>query len=116
MRNIASIALHDLRLTFIDRGAVIWMLLLPIVFATFFWLVMVGGSSPANPVASLSVVDLDSSEISEALIADLEGEGVEITKLTPEERSASENVVRTLVIPSGFGEGVVAGKQQTLRL
>ncbi len=116
MRSIASIALHDLRLTFTDRGAVIWMLLLPIVFATFFGLVMSGGSSPANAVASLTVVDLDSSKISATLIADLEGEGVEITVLTLGERSASEDVVRTLVIPAGFGEGVLAGNKQILRL
>jgi len=116
MRNIASIALHDLRLTFTDRGAVAWMLLLPIVFATFFGLVMSGGSSPAAAVASLTVVDLDSSEISAALIVDLEGEGVEITELTPEERSSSGHVVRTLVIPAGFGVGVLAGEKQTLRL
>lgn len=116
MRNIIAIALHDLRLTFNDRGAVVWMLLLPIVFATFFGLVMGAGSSPADATASLAVVDLDRSVVSAALIEDLAGEGVSLTELTPEERSTNEDIVRTLVIPVGFGEHVLAGEQQTLRL
>jgi len=116
MRNTIAIALHDLRLTFNDRGAVVWMFLLPIVFATFFGLVMGAGSSPADATASLAVVDLDDSVVSGALIEDLAGEGVSVTKLTPEERSTNEDIVRTLVIPEGFGEQVLAGKQQTLRL
>ena len=116
MRNIVTIALHDLRMTLTDRGAVIWILLLPIVFTTFFGLVMGAGSSPADATASLAVVDLDGSVVSAALIEDLAGEGVSITELTPEERSTNENIVRTLVIPEGFGENVLAGEQQTLRL
>ncbi len=116
MRNILAIALHDLRLTFTDRGAVVWMFLLPIVFATFFGLVMGAGSSPADATASLAVVDLDKSVVSAALIEDLAGEGVSVTVLTPEERLTNEDIVRTLVIPEGFGEQVLAGEQQTLRL
>ncbi len=116
MRNIVVIALHDLRLTFTDRGAVAWMLLLPVVFATFFGLVMGAGSSPADAIASLAVVDLDGSVVSAALIEDLAGEGVSVTKLTPEQRSTNPDIVRTLVIPEGFGELVLAGEPQTLRL
>ena len=92
------------------------MFLLPIVFATFFGLVMGAGSSPADATASLTVVDLDDSVVSRALIEDLEGEGVSLTELTPEERATNEDIVRTLVIPEGFGEQVLAGEQQTLRL
>ncbi len=116
MRNIVVIALHDLRLTFTDRGAVAWMLLLPVVFATFFGLVMGAGSSPADAIASLAVVDLDGSVVSAALIEDLAGEGVSVTELTPEQRSTNPDIVRTMVIPEGFGELVLAGEPQTLRL
>lgn len=113
---ILVIALQDLRLTFTDRGAVMWMLLLPIVFATFFGLVMQGGGSPADAVASLTVVDHDGSPVSRALIDDIVGEGVHVTELTPEERANTKDQVRTLVIPAGFGNGVLAGDKQTLRL
>jgi len=116
MRSTLVIALHDLRLTFTDRGAVVWMFLLPVVFATFFGLVMGAGSSPADATASLTVVDLDDSVVSRSLIEDLAGEGVSITELTPEDRSTNPDIVRTLVIPEGFGEQVLAGEQQTLRL
>jgi ABC-type multidrug transport system permease subunit len=116
MRSILAIALHDLRLTFTDRGAVVWMFLLPVVFATFFGLVMGAGSSPADATASLTVVDLDDSVVSRSLIEDLAGEGVSVTEITTEERSTNPDIVRTLVIPEGFGEQVLAGEQQTLRL
>jgi len=116
MRSILAIALHDLRLTFTDRGAVVWMFLLPVAFATFFGLVLGAGSTPADATASLTVVDLDDSVVSRSLIEDLAGEGVSVTELTPEERSTNPDIVRTLVIPEGFGEHVLAGEQQTLRL
>jgi len=115
MRNIVAIALHDLRLTFTDRGAVAWMLLLPVVFATFFGLVMGGGSSPAGATASLTVVDEDGGPLARVLIEDLAGEGVVVAELTPDERETATNVVRTLIIPAGFTEGVLAGEKQTLR-
>jgi ABC-2 type transport system permease protein len=117
MQRIAAIALHDLKLTLADRGAVMWMFLLPLVFATFFGLVMGGGSSsPSDATASLTVVDNDGGVVARSLIADLEGAGLAIEELTSDEREASEAVVRTLVIPEGFSEGVLSGTQQTLRL
>lgn len=116
MRSIVTIAVQDLRLTLTDRGAVLWMTLLPLVFATFFGVVMGGSGSPATANASLTVVDHDGSPLSSILIDDLEGEGVKITELTPEDRKSAEGVVRTLVIPTGFAEGLLSGKQQTLRL
>lgn len=115
MRNIITIALHDLRLTLTDRGAMMWMFALPIVFATFFGLVMGGGSSPAGATASLTVVDDDGGPLARALIENLAGEGVEVTELTSVQRSVATDLVRTLVIPSGFSKNVLAGEQQTLR-
>ena len=80
MRRAAAIALHDLRRTLADRGAVMWMFLLPIVFATFFGLVTGGGSAdPADAEASLSVVDNDGGVVARGLIEDLEGQGVAVT-------------------------------------
>jgi len=117
MRRVAAIALHDLRRTLADRGAVMWMFLLPIVFATFFGLVTGGSSSiPADAEASLTVVDNDRGVVARDLLEDLAGQGVAVTELSPEEREASENLVRTLVIPTGFSEGVLAGETQQLRL
>jgi ABC-type Na+ efflux pump permease subunit len=116
MRSIIAIALHDLRLTFSDRGALVWLFLLPVVFATFFGLVFGGSSSPTSVSASLAVVDRDRSELSRLLMEHLEGEGVEVEQLTPEQQQAAEQLPRTLVIPDGFETGVLAGEQQVLRL
>ncbi len=116
MRSILAIARHDLRLTFADRGAMVWLFLLPVVFATFFGLVFGGSSAPASATASLAVVDLDRSNASRALVEHLEGEGVSLIQLDPDERSRAENLVRTLVIPEGFAAGIDAGEQQVLRL
>lgn len=116
MRRAAAIALHDLRMTLADRGAVMWMFLLPVVFATFFGLVTGGGSNPADAQAALTVVDNDGGVVARRLIEDLAGRGVAVEELSQAEREASENVVRTLVIPAGFSDGVLAGSEQTLRL
>ncbi|MFV2071223.1 MAG: ABC transporter permease [Thermoanaerobaculales bacterium] len=116
MHSIATIARHDLRLVLADRSAVMWLFFLPVVFATFFGLAMGGGSSPGDAAASLTVVNHDSGELSEVLIADLAGGGLEITELTPEERAIAENIVRTLVIPAEFSAHVLALEKVTLRL
>jgi ABC-type multidrug transport system permease subunit len=117
MRKVAAIALHDLRQTLADRGAVMWMFLLPVVFAAFFGVVTGGGSStPADAQASLTVVDHDGGVVARTLLDELEGQGVVIEELSSEEPDAAENLVRTLVVPAGFSEGVLAGEQQTLRL
>jgi hypothetical protein len=48
-RAALSLARLDLRLTLADRSAALWMFIMPIVFATFFGLVMGGGSDPTTP-------------------------------------------------------------------
>jgi ABC-type Na+ efflux pump permease subunit len=116
MRNIAALALNDLRLTFKDRGAVLWMFVLPVVFAAFFGMVIGGGSSSGDASADLTVVDLDGSLVSQMFVKSLASEGISVSLLTPQERSTKEDLVRTLVIPEGFGEGVREGSRQTLRL
>ena len=63
MRRVISIALHDLRLTLADRGAVMWMFFLPLVFATFFGLVIGGGASPIDAQATLTIVDRDQEDV-----------------------------------------------------
>ncbi len=116
MRRIAAIALHDLHLTVADRGAVLWMFLLPLVFATFFGLVTGGGSDPADARAAVTVVDNDGGVVARRLVEELAGQGVTVEEMTQEERAASESIVRTLVIPAGFSQGVLSGEQQTLTL
>ncbi|MCD4749153.1 MAG: ABC transporter permease [Thermoanaerobaculales bacterium] len=117
MRSVFIIALHDLRVTLRDRSAVMWMFLLPLVFATFFGLVM-GGSAgaPTDATAHLTVVDLDGGPMSRALLAELQDERLEVVELDPDEAAASKEKIRTLIIPEAFGHAVLSGTQSILRL
>jgi len=118
MRNIFTIARHDLRMVLQDRAAIMWMFFLPVVFITFFGLVMGGGERgrPADAKVRLTVVDYDGEFLSRALIDDLMSERLELVELTPEEAETTPDKVRTLVIPSGFTETIVKGEKVTLRL
>ncbi len=116
MRGILLLAAHELKRTLTDRGATAWMLLMPVVFATFFGLVMGGQSTPSDARASLSVLDRDGGEVAAALLTALQSSKLAITRLDPEALPPPEERVRTLVIPAGFSADVLAGTQATLRL
>lgn len=105
------LARHDLRLVLSDRGAVMWMLILPVVFATFFGLV--GGAdsdAPAAGRAALTVVDHDDSDMSRAFLADLTSE-----RLTILSAGDDGSELRTLTIPADFEQQVLAGEPVALR-
>lgn len=118
MRNVFTIARQDLRLVLRDRAAVMWMFLLPIVFITFFGLVMGGGGQgkPVDAKVRLTVVDHDRGYLARALIDHLHGDRLELVELSPEEAPASPDKIRTLVIPEGFTGSIAAGEKVTLRL
>jgi ABC-type multidrug transport system permease subunit len=115
---IMTIARHDLKMVLRDRAAVMWMVVLPIVFITFFGLVMGGGEQgrPVDAKVRLTVVDYDGEFLARSLIEALGSERLELVEMTPVEAETAEDMVRTLVIPVGFTESVLAGRQATLRL
>jgi len=115
MRAIIAIARHDLRLIMSDKGAVMWLFLLPIVFATFFGLVMGVGSNPADDKARLTVVDADQGTVARLLIDELESERLVIVFVEPAEKDSRADKIRTLVLPSGLTEAVLAGEPTALR-
>ncbi len=115
MRGVLPIARHELRQVLADRSALLWLFVLPVVFAVFFGLVM-GGRGPARDLkASLTVVDDDHGEVARRLVAALASEQLAIQELTAEQARQAEKV-RTLWIPEGLSERVRAGEQVTLRL
>lgn len=117
MRRIWLLALNDVRLTLRDRPALIWMLALPLAMMWLFGHAM-GGSDPAPPRISLALVDHDGGWLARAFVDELDDESIDLRELTPGERRAAEagSLVRTLVIPADFTDGVLAGEQQTVRL
>jgi len=116
MRTVVAIARHDLRLVLSDRSAVMWMFLLPVVFATFFGLVMSGDSNPMDARTTLTVVDADRGPVSEMLIDELAGERLVLSFVEPELKDATPGKVRTLVLPAGLSDAVLAGTPTTVRL
>jgi ABC-2 type transport system permease protein len=118
MAPIIRIALHDLRLTVSDRSAVAWMVVLPLVFAIFFGLVMGGNSRTESPsvMVTLTLVDEDGGPVARRLVQALHSDRLALNEVTAEERAALANPVRTLVIPAGFSQSVLAGEKVALRL
>ncbi len=111
-----AIALHDLRLTLADRAAVAWLFVLPIVFATFFGLVMGGGSDPRTARAGLTVDDCDHGPVAVALVAALAGEGLDVAAVAPPTDPPAAPPLRLLRIPAGTSAAVLAGEQVVLDL
>lgn len=112
---ILRIALNDLRRVVSDRSAVIWMAIMPVAFAGFFGLVTHGGG-PVDIKLGLGVVDEDGGPLGRLLVAALKSERLVVVDIDPAERGNLEGPVRTLVIPEGFSDRVVAGEQTVLRL
>jgi linearmycin/streptolysin S transport system permease protein len=120
--NAWTLAHKDLRLFFRDRTALALALVLPLMLATIFGSAMgaMGGDGGGGGVqkVDLQVEDLDDSQASRDLVALLEGAaGLRIT-VAPEARRAVSggDMPAALVIPSGYGESLGAGRIPELRL
>jgi len=112
IRRIFRLGLNELRLTFKDRTNAFWMFVMPIVFIMFFGNVIgTGQNDPSDVTISLTVVDQDVSWLSRSLVEALKGEDFAVTEVDPGELTATENRIRTLVIPAGLGETVARGEQ-----
>ena len=114
MNNVLRLALNDLRLTVRDRPAFLWMLALPVAMMWFFG--QIGGGSSGPPKVALAVVDRDGGWLARALADDLASERFEIRSIAPADLETAKDKVRTLAIPEGFTQKVLAGEQQALRL
>lgn len=110
LRQIVLLAGNDLRLTLRDRASLVWMLLLPVAMMWIFGNV----SRERGPSqATLYVEDRDGGWLAEAFVAELAGDRLDLREVKPD--SPAERP-RTLVIPKGFTEGALAGRQQVLRI
>ena len=116
--NIISIAFKDLAVTLRDRGALVNLFVLPLIFVMVFSLM--GGSSPSEEGRPLAVVDLDDGAVAGELIAQLEATcGLRVTTLgesEAESQLAAGDLQRYLLIPAGFSVAVNANQPATLRL
>lgn len=113
------LAKKDLRLFLRDRTGLLLALALPLFLATIFASAMGGmtGGGKRSRV-ELLVEDLDASARSRALIAELEASGalrVEVASGV-RKRVAEGDAPAALLVPSGYGEDLAAGRRPELRL
>lgn len=111
--------LKDLRLYARDRTGLLLSLALPVFLATIFGMAMgsMGGKDSIGRV-KLYVEDLDGSERSRALVRELEtSDGLRVVAEHDVRRKiANGKAAAGLVVPSGYGADVEAGKAPSLKL
>jgi ABC-2 type transport system permease protein len=97
----------DLALFIRDRRAVVVSVITPICIAGFFGFLF-GGNGDNSPVTRVPVAlaDLDHSELTQAIVADLErDQSLEVTAMTPEEargQVANGKLRAAIIFPPGF--------------
>jgi ABC-2 type transport system permease protein len=108
------IAAHDLRRVAKDRMALVWLVAMPLIMAYIFGSAMRGGG-PAN--TWIPLIDLDGHELSAVFVDQLREPGYDIDVRD----AAAQTDLKTkwpygVVIPPGFSESVLHGKQVTIPL
>jgi ABC-type multidrug transport system permease subunit len=114
VRRVFLLAANDVRLTVRDRASFFWLLVMPLLFMWLFG--QMGGGSSGPPRTSLTIDDRDRGWLALAFREELEDEGLVVRELSEERDPEAGAPARTLVIPEGFTEKVLAGEQQTLRI
>ncbi len=120
------IARKDLLILFKDRGTLVQLLLLPLIFIVVFSgalsAVSAGNESGdgQDTRIPLAVVDLDGSALAQRFVADLDAAGgVRVERRAQDEALAllaERKLPRVLTIPAGFGADLDADRPVTLHL
>ena len=120
--NALNIALKDLRIFCQDRGAVIQLFLLPLLFIVIFSgaLSAIGSGGEEDTRILLPVIDLDGDEAAQTLLDGLDAAGgVRVEHYEQAEAMAlldERKIARVLTIPANFTASVADNRQVTLRL
>ncbi|HEV2394924.1 MAG TPA: ABC transporter permease [Verrucomicrobiae bacterium] len=110
--NGLRIALADLKRIAKDRMAIVWLLAMPLIMAYVFGSAMRGGGQQATWIP---VIDLDHHELSALFIDQLRAEGYFIdTQDASSQLELKNKWPYGVVIPAGFGDAILRGKQVKL--
>ncbi|MGD8627156.1 MAG: ABC transporter permease [Anaerolineae bacterium] len=116
-----SITFKDLKIMFKDRGILLQLFLLPLLFVLIFSgaLSAIGGEEPDTRVP-LAVVDLDGGASAAEFLDKLDAAGgVRVERYDESEATTlleENDISRVLTIPAGFTAAVESGQPVTLRL
>jgi ABC-2 type transport system permease protein len=116
-----SIAWKDLQIFLKDRGEVISLLLLPLVFVVVFTGTLGNiGQGEADTRIALPVVNLDGGESAQLLLDKIDAAGGVRAELHEEAEAMAllkdGDIGRLLIIPADFTSGIAGGQPVTLRL
>lgn len=116
-----SIAWKDMQIFFKDRGAVLALLLLPLVFVIVFTGALGAiGQGEEDARIPLAVVDLNGGRSAQTLLDNINAAGGVRVELYAESEAMAQldegEIVRVLTIPADFSAGLEGGQPVTLRL
>jgi len=117
-----SIAWKDITIFLKDRGAIVYLFLLPLLFIVVMSgaLSAVGQSTPQPTRIALPVVDLDGGEAARSLVQALDAAGGVRVEAYEQDVAVAllreGKLGRVLTIPSGFTANLAADRPSTLRL
>lgn len=133
MNKILSIALNDLRVFFREKGQLIGLIVIPVVFTLGVGFAGSGGDGPS--AVRVDVIDNDASPLSQAFLGDvraanralrlcpMDNTAEDFCQLGPNQtldearslaRVSSNDTLATLIIPAGFGAAVENGDAATI--
>ena len=115
MSPLWRLAINDVRLTSKDRAAFFWLLALPVFLIWIFGRISAGGGAAPVPLA---VLDRDGGWVAHAFAEELNGPNVRLAVYRGAEAdgAAAKEATEWIELPKGFTDGVLAGRQQRLRI
>lgn len=113
MRRILAIAQTDLLLTLKDKGSLLWLFVMPLVFTASFGTLMGPGDDDAPDKTSIPIVVHDSGFLARAVLDQLNTESTEAVQYE-EGDSLLAKRKSWLTIPAGFTDSVRAGRKTPL--
>ncbi len=115
MRRVLHLALHDTRLFVLARESLFFMFIMPLLFMIFFSTVLGGGGDSRQVTVSLPVVDEDGGWLAQAFLRQRAREHFDVKRYTAA-AADSAKVVRSVRIPAGFTDSVLAGRKVRVSL
>jgi len=113
MKTIWAISRQNLLLLRHDRSAVLWMIIMPLLYIFVFGNAFKGGNDPSKSRAYLAIYSQDNGILKERLLQSLVSENISLDTLSaiPEKPP-----IRYLTIPDSFTSNILASRPVTLTL